>query len=373
MNHEEELMKSAVSAGYGGGVLLSKYCPPPGGSMNARSAVGCLVAASLAVISTSCSGRDVIDLQGAGATFPAPLYKRWFLEYYRAHPDTQVSYQSIGSGAGIRQFAERNVDFGASDSAMNDKEIEQVKGGVLLLPVTAGSLVLAYNVTGVNTPLRLSRDAYVRIFLGEITSWDDEAIRATNPGVSLPSEEITVVRRADGSGTTYAFTNHLSAVSPAWKNGPGTGKSVVWPKGVGARGNAGVTALVQQTPGSIGYLEYGYAELGKLPMAVLENHSGRYLAPGPASGKAALAGAAIPDNLRVFIPDPKGADAYPIVTYTWILCYKHYADADKAAALKKVLRYCLTDGQQIAGELGYIPLPEDVTSKVLAAVDRIEP
>jgi phosphate transport system substrate-binding protein len=341
--------------------------------MNDRNAIGCLPAAMTALLLCSCSGGPIIDLQGSGATFPAPLYKRWFLEYYRANPDVQVSYQAIGSGAGVRQFTEQLGDFGASDAAMSDAEIAGVKRGVLLLPMTAGSIVLAYNVPGVSEPLKLSRDAYVRIFLGEITSWDHEAIGKTNPGVQLPALEITVVRRADGSGTTFAFTNHLSAISSAWKNGPGTGKSVVWPHGIGGRGNAGVTALIQQTPGSIGYLEFGYAELAKLPMAVLENQSGQFIAPSAASGKAALVGATIPADLRIFIPDPHGKDAYPIITYTWMLCYKKYADADKSRTLKSVLRYCLTDGQTIAGELGYIPLPEGVATSVLAAVEQIEP
>jgi phosphate transport system substrate-binding protein len=341
--------------------------------MRAWQTLCSLLVAVTALLATSCSGIQVTDLQGSGATFPAPLYKRWFLEYYHAHPDVQVSYQAIGSGAGVRQFMEELGDFGASDAAMSDKEIAEVQRGVLLLPMTAGSIVLAYNLTGVTEPLRLSREAYVRIFLGEISSWDDEAIRKTNPGVVLPALEITVVRRADGSGTTYAFTNHLSKISPAWKSGPGTGKSVVWPKGTGGRGNSGVAALIQQTPGSIGYLEYGYAELGKLPMAVLENQAGQFVVAGAESGKAALAGATVPDNLRIFIPDPPGKDAYPIVTYTWMLCYKKYADAGKARTLKRVLHYCLTDGQAIASELGYIALPENVAAKVLAAVEQIEP
>ncbi len=341
--------------------------------MRFRSPRGCLVVAAAAMLCSACGDGRVVDLQGSGATFPAPLYKRWFLEYYRAHPEVQVNYQAIGSGAGIRQFTQELVDFGASDAAMSDKEIAQVKPGVLLLPMTAGSVVLGYNVPGVETPLRLSRDAYVRVFLGEIIRWDDPAIRATNPGVALPALDITVVRRAEGSGTTFAFTNHLSAISPAWKKGPGVGKSVTWPRSIGARGNDGVTALIEQTPGAIGYLEYGYADLTGIPMAVLENKSGRYVAPSPASGTAALHGAKIPENLRIFLPDPENADAYPIVTYTWVLCYRRYADAQKAQALREVLRYGLTDGQKIAGELGYIPLPADVSQRVLAAVGRIEP
>jgi phosphate transport system substrate-binding protein len=330
--------------------------------------------AAAALLCASClPGGQTITLQGSGATFPAPLYKRWFLEYYRAHSDVAVSYQAIGSGAGIRQFTEGIVDFGASDAAMSDEEIQKVKAGVQLLPMTAGSVVISYNVPGVAEPLHLSRDAYPRIFLGEIESWDDEAIRKTNPGVNLPALPITVVRRAEGSGTTFAFTSHLSAVSPAWKKGPGTGKTVVWPKGIGGRGNSGVTALIQQTPGAIGYLEYGYADLGHLPMAVLENKAGRYVAPGPASGRAALEGAELPENLRLFIPDPKGKDAYPIVTYTWMLCYRHDDDPEKVRALKDVLRYGLTDGQKLAGELGYIPLPENVARKVLDAVEGLGP
>jgi phosphate transport system substrate-binding protein len=336
-----------------------------------------LVAALAAPVS-GCSGDSIIDLQGSGATFPAPLYKRWFLEYYRAHPDVRVSYQAIGSGAGIRQFTEGLTVFGASDAAMNDKEIaeaeKKLRVKVQLLPMTAGSVVLSYNVPGVSTTLKLSRATYAGIFLGDITSWNDPAIAKTNPDVTLPDEPITVIRRAEGSGTTFAFTNHLSAISPKWKSGPGVSKSSDdWPTGIGARGNSGVTALIQQTPGAIGYLEYGYAELAKLPMAILENQRGNYVAPGPESGKAALAGAKIPANLRVFIPDPDGKHAYPIVTYTWMLCRKQYADAQTAATLKAMLRYGLGDGQKIAAELGYIPLPTNVVERVLAAVETIEP
>jgi phosphate transport system substrate-binding protein len=337
-----------------------------------------LLAALCPLILSGCAGRDVTEIQGSGATFPAPLYKRWFLEYYRAHPDVQVSYQAIGSGAGIRQFSERLTDFGASDAAMNDKEIAAAEKRfgvkVLMLPMTAGSVVLAYNVPGIAAPLRLSRSTYVDILLGKITNWNDSAIAGTNPGINLPDLPITVVRRAEGSGTTFALTNHLSAVSAEWKKQIGVSKSTDdWPTGIGGRGNSGCTALIQQTPGAIGYLEYGYAELAELPMAVLENRSGRHIAPGAESGKAALAGAKIPDNLRVFIPDPEGKDAYPIVTYTWMLCRQKYADPEQAYALKDMLRYCLGDGQKVAAELGYIPLPENVVSRVLKAVASIEP
>jgi phosphate transport system substrate-binding protein len=313
-------------------------------------------------------------LQGAGATFPAPLYKRWFLEYYKRHPDVRVNYQGIGSGAGIRQFTNQLVDFGASDAAMSDKEIEKVKAGVQLLPMTAGSIAICFNIPDGPTELRLSRQTYADIFLGKIAGWDDAAIARDNPGVSLPDTPITVVRRAEGSGTTYAFSNHLAAISPEWKKERGVNKSINWPKGmIGARGNAGVAALIQLTPGAIGYLEYGYAELSHLPTAALENKAGEFIKPSMASGRAALAGADVPPNLRIWIPDPAGKDAYPIVTYTWLLCYRHYEKAAAVAELKKVIKFCLTEGQEYSADLGYIPMPESVVAKVLEAVDRITP
>jgi phosphate transport system substrate-binding protein len=328
--------------------------------------------------SISCSGSGV-DLYGAGATFPAPLYKRWFLEYYKLHPDVRVNYQAIGSGAGIRQFSANLVNFGASDAAMSDKEIDKAmeenpnRKGILLLPMTAGSIALCYNLPGNISELKLSRQVYTDIFLGKITSWDDPAIAKLNPGLDLPELEIAVVRRADGSGTTFAFTNHLSAISPEWKEKVGVGKAVTWPVGIGGNGNAGVAAWIQQTPGAIGYLEYGYAELSNLSMASLENKSGRYVLPTLETGQAALADVKMPENLRAFLPDPPGANAYPLVTYTWLLCFKDYSDRPaEAAALRDVIRYCLTDGQRLSTELGYIPLPPEVAKRVLKAVDEIQ-
>jgi phosphate transport system substrate-binding protein len=326
----------------------------------------------------SCAGG--VDLGGAGATFPAPLYKRWFLEYYHLHPDVRVNYQAIGSGAGIRQFSSDLVEFGASDAAMSDKEIASAvqqrpaREGVLLLPMTAGSVAVCYNAPGAPADLRLSRQALVDIFLGKITSWADPALASLNPGVSLPDKNITVVRRAEGSGTTYAFTNHLGHVSKEWKDGPGIGKSVVWPVGIGGRGNAGVAAIIQQTPGAVGYLEFGYADLLHLPMARLENKAGNFVAPNLETGLAALEGVEIPADLRAWVPDPPGKNAYPIVTYTWILCSKDYSyRGTNTAVLKEVLRYCLTDGQKVSAELGYLPLPEDMANRVLKAVDTIKP
>jgi phosphate transport system substrate-binding protein len=322
---------------------------------------------------------DDVTLQGAGATFPAPLYKRWFLEYYRVHPEVRVNYQAIGSGAGIRQFTEGLVDFAASDAAMTDDEIRKVEAvrepkvgyGVQLLPMTAGGIAVAYNLPGGPSELRLSRKALVGIALGEITSWDDPAIAESNPGTHLPDTSITWIRRAEGSGTTFAFTNHLSAISPEWKKGPGVGKTVTWPVGIGAKGNNGVAAVVQQTPGAIGYVEAGYAELTGLPTAAVQNKAGAFVKPAVGSCQAALTGARIPEDLRIWILDPEGKDCYPIVTYTWLLCYKHYHNARVANTLKEVLRYGLADGQKCSADLGYVPLPSEVASKAGRALESI--
>jgi phosphate transport system substrate-binding protein len=361
------------------------------------------LAAATCFSSLGCNGSDEdITLQGAGATFPAPLYERWFLEYYTRHPGVRVNYQAIGSGAGIRQFTEGLVNFGASDALMKKDEIEKAEAGALkngnagvqMLPMTAGSIVLAYNLNFESSPafqpdfktfeekvLYLSRDVYGRIFAGDIKFWDDDAIikcqdasKWPNGVVKLPHKDITVVHRAEGSGTTYVFTSHLDKISPDWKQKVSQpGKSVSWPAGLGARGNDGVTALIDQTPGAIGYLEYGYAELAKLPTAYLQNHDGNYVRAGPESGKAGLAGADLKQFPRLTVPDPPGKDAYPIVTYTWMLCYKKYADPRVASALKKVLTFCLEDGQKVSNELGYIPLPEAVRTKVREAIEQIQP
>jgi phosphate transport system substrate-binding protein len=344
-----------------------------------------LLPALSCLLVTSCSlPEDSVTLQGAGATFPAPLYKRWFLEYYKLHPETRVNYQAIGSGAGIRQFTEGLTAFGASDAAMSPAEVEQFRNergsGVQLVPMTAGSVVLCYNLPGISADLKLKRRTYLRIFLGEITTWNDPDIAESNPGLKLPDLDITVVRRADGSGTTYAFTNHLAAaganVGIAWT--PGVGKSIRWPKKemIGGRGNPGVAAQVQQIPGAIGYLESGYADLAKLPVAVLENKAGQFVHATPESSQAALANAKVPDDFRIWAPDPDAKDGYPIVTYTWLLCYRDYTkfrgDPGAGEALKMVIRFCLTDGQRYSKELGYTPLPKNVVDRVLVAVDGIK-
>ncbi|KYC40053.1 phosphate ABC transporter substrate-binding protein [Scytonema hofmannii PCC 7110] len=314
-----------------------------------------------------------VSLTGAGASFPAPLYTAWFQGLNQKYPSLQVNYQSVGSGAGVEQFIKGTVDFGASDVAMKDEEIKKVDRGVLLLPMTAGSIVLAYNLTGVDQQIKLPREVYTNIFLGNIKTWNDPKITAANPGVNLPNTPITIVHRSDGSGTTGVFTDHLSAVSPEWKSKVGSGKTVSWPSGVGAKGNEGVTAQVQQTQGAIGYVEYGYAKQNELKFASLENKAGQFIVPSDQSAAKTLESVTLPDNLRAFITDPEGAESYPIVTYSWILAYKKYPDAAKAKAVEAMIEYGLTEGQKQAPELGYVPLPQPVVQKVAAAADTISP
>ncbi len=315
---------------------------------------------------------EEVKIQGAGASFPAPLYMKWFKTYSSAHPGVQIDYQSVGSGKGVQQVIEKTVDFGASDAAMTPEEMAKVDVGVQLLPMTAGSIVLAYNLEGVDH-LKLTREAYVGIFLGKITKWNDAKIAAANPGASLPDGSVNVVVRADGSGTSYVFSKHLSALSEAFAKEVGTNKQPNWPVGTKANKNDGVAASLIQTPGSIGYIEYGYAKLNpsKLKMAELQNKAGKFVEPTIASGKAALAAATLPEDMIVWVSDPEGDASYPIVAFTWIICYKQYADAKKAAALKDVLAYCLTEGQKASESLGYIPLPESVAERVKAALGNI--
>src|SRR5262245_16287760 len=318
----------------------------------------------------SSSGQAVVKVQGAGASFPAPLYSKWFKAYSTAHPGVQIDYQSVGSGSGVKAVIDHTVDFGASDAAMSPEEIAQVPGGVQLLPMTAGSIVLSYNLEGVPS-LKLSRKAYSGIFLGTVKNWNDPAITSANPGVKLPDEPINVVVRADSSGTTYVFTKHLSAISPEFAKSPGTNKMPNWPVGTKSKGNEGVTASLKTTPGSIGYIEYGYAKSQGLAMATLENKSGGFVAPSTESGQAALASATLPDDLIVWASDPETPDAYPIVTYTWLILYKQYPDKKKLDVLQDLVKYALTDGQKESEALGYIPLPGSVVQKVQAAVGTV--
>ena len=317
------------------------------------------------------SGLHAQQLSGAGATFPAPLYQRWAVEYNKQVPAIKVNYQSVGSGAGVKNFLQGVVDFGASDAAMTDEEMAKAPRGAVLVPATAGSVVLAYNLEGVPN-LKLTREAMAGIFLGTIKKWNDPAIVAANPDVPLPAQAINVAYRSDGSGTTFVFTQHLAAISPEFDEQVGFDKSVSFPVGVGGKGNEGVTALVKQTPGTIGYVEFGYAEQNKLSVASLQNKSGAFVAPTPESGAAALASVEMPDNLRIWPVDPEAPDAYPIATFSWLLLSRKYDDAAKLKALKDFVTYGLTEGQSYAIELGYIPLPEAVVAKANAALSTIE-
>ncbi|MFM7527332.1 MAG: phosphate ABC transporter substrate-binding protein PstS [Nodosilinea sp.] len=316
-----------------------------------------------------------VALTGAGASFPAPLYQNWFIELNKVVPELQVNYQSVGSGAGVEQFTAETVDFGASDTGMKDEEIAKVKRGVILLPMTAGSIVLAYNLPGVSD-LKLGRQTYADIARGKITKWNDAKIAADNPGVKLPDKPITFVHRSDGSGTTSVFTKHLGKVSPDFDKEVGHGKSVEWPKTgtfVGAKGNEGVTAQIQQTEGSMGYIEYGYAKQNNLAFAALQNQAGKFIVPSDKTAAVSLGSAEMPADLRVSVTDPQGEGSYPIVTYTWILAYKNYPDAAKAKAMEVMIEYGLNEGQLVASTLGYVPLPKEVREKVAAAADAISP
>jgi len=327
-----------------------------------------IAAAASAILADSARAQQ---LSGAGATFPAPLYQRWAVEYNKLHPKVQVNYQSVGSGAGVKQFTQGTVDFGASDAAMSDEEIAKVKQGAVMIPATAGSIVIAYNLPGV-ADLKLSRDAYAGIFLGKVTKWNDPAIAKENPGVNLPDMPINVAFRADGSGTTFVFTKHLAAISKDFADEVGTDKSVTWPVGAGGKGNEGVTALIKQSPGTVGYVEYGYAVNNGLSMASLQNKSGKFVKPTDESGAATLARVEFPENLRIWPEDPTGPEDYPIATFTWLLLYKKYNDSAKLQALKDFVTYGITDGQKFSSELGYIPLPPAVVEKSKAALARVE-
>lgn len=314
-----------------------------------------------------------VALTGAGASFPAPLYQTWFQGLNQKYPSLRVNYQSVGSGAGVQQFTAGTVDFGASDVAMKDDEIQKVQRGVILLPMTAGSIVLSYNLPSVQQEIKLPRDVYTNILLGNIKSWNDPKITAANPGVNLPNQPITVVHRSDGSGTTGVFTAHLSAINPQWKTKVGSGKTVNWPVGVGAKGNEGVTAQIAQTQGAIGYVEYGYAKQNNLKFAALQNKAGKFVSANEQSASKTLESVTLPPNLRAFITDPDGQESYPIVTYTWLLVYKQYPDKAKAKAIEAMIEYGLTEGQKVSSQLGYVPLPQNVITKVAAAADAISP
>ena len=313
-----------------------------------------------------------VALIGAGASFPAPLYQRWASDISSGTKNLQIDYQSVGSGAGVERFVQGLVQFGASDVAMTDEEIAKVPNGVLLLPMTAGSIVLAYNIPDVGE-VKLSQQNLIDIFLGKITNWNDPALATDNPGVTFPDLPIQVIYRSDGSGTTGVFTKNLAAMSEDWNSTVGEGKTVQWPVGIGGKGNEGVTAQISQTPGSIGYIEYGFAKSANLKMASLQNKAGNFIQPNDESAAKTLEFVELPENLRAFITNPEGAESYPIVSYSWIMAYQKYDKPETAKSVEAMIQYGLTEGQKVSPQLGYIPLPAAVVKKVAAKADQISP
>jgi phosphate transport system substrate-binding protein len=319
------------------------------------------------------NGGDGLTLMGAGATFPYPVYSKWFSEYGKTNP-LRVNYQSIGSGGGIRQVTEGTVDFGASDAPMNDEELAKAPG-MLHIPTVLGSVAVTYNVPGITQPLRLDGAAVAGLFMGRISKWNDPAIAALNPGVTLPNQDVIPVYRTDGSGTTYVFTDYLAAVSPEWKQSVGVGKSVRWPEGLGAKGNEGVTGAIKQTPGSIGYVELAYATQNQLPAAALRNAGGQFVQPTVESTAAAAEnlGAAISQHpdFRLSLVNQPGAATYPITSWTYLLVPPHVQDCAKATAIAGLVRWTLAEGDQFASDLHYAPLPPAIEQQVLGQLGKL--
>jgi phosphate transport system substrate-binding protein len=318
-------------------------------------------------------GGQVVRLQGAGATFPNPLYQKWLSEYSKLHPNVQIDYQSVGSGAGIKQIPAQTVDFGASDAPMKDADLQSAPAEILHIPTVLGAVVITYNLTGINQPLKFSGEVIADVFLGKIKKWNDPKIAAENAGVSLPSTDITVVHRSDGSGTSAVFTDYLSKISAEWKDKVGTGVSPSWPVGLGGKGNEGVTGQIKNTPNTIGYVELVYALQNKLPVAQIKNAAGSFVEPSIAAVTAAAAAsvASTPDDLRVSITNATGPTAYPISSYTYILVYKNQRDAAKGKVVVDFLWWGLHDGEKYAPELQYAPLPDEIVKRAEAKINSI--
>ena len=327
--------------------------------------------AILATLLTGCASGATVLINGAGATFPYPIYAKWFDEFHKLHPDIQINYQSIGSGGGIRQLLTGTVDFGASDSPMTDEQLRQARTGILHFPTVLGAVVCSYNVPGINQDLNFTPEVLAGIQLGKIEKWSDRDLAKVNPGVSLPQENIVTIHRSDGSGTTFVWTEYLSKVSPEWKQRVGSGTSVNWPAGLGAKGNEGVAGLIKQTPYSIGYLELVYAIQNNMPQGKVRNSSGIF-AKADLRSVTAAAATAIPDDFRVSLTDSPGRDAYPIASFTWLLVPNRIADAEKKASIIRFLHWMLTDGQEIAESLSYAPLPQAVISKERGAILQVQ-
>ena len=310
-------------------------------------------------------------INGAGATFPYPIYSKWFDEYAKVDPSVRFNYQSIGSGGGQKQILAQTVDFGASDGPMSDDNLAKAPGKILHIPTVAGAVVVTYNLEG-NPMLKLDGETIAAIFLGKIKKWNDPKIASLNPGVKLPDKEIVVVHRSDGSGTTYIFTDYLSKVSPEWKTKVGNNTSVNWPTGIGGKGNEGVAGQVKQTPGALGYVELIYAIQNKMPYADLKNAAGEFVKPALESVTAAMATADVPDDFRFSMTNAPGKDAYPIAGATWLLVYREQKDAAKGKKLVEFLKWALTKGEAMANALDYAPLPPALQQRVMKRIDEIK-
>ena len=333
-----------------------------------------VMAVLLAIGTVAIAQGGQVLLNAAGATFPYPMYSKWFDVYHQAHPNIQINYQSIGSGGGIRQLLDKTVDFGASDGPMNDEQLKQASVPILHFPTVLGADVPSYNLPGVTVELNFTPEALAGIFLGKITKWNDPAIASANSGVKLPSEDIVVIHRSDGSGTTYIWTDYLSKISPEWQQKVGKATSVNWPVGLGGKGNEGVAGLIQQTPNSLGYIELIYAIQNKIAYGRVKNSSGAFVKADLASVSAAAAAAskAMPDDFRVSITNPEGKGAYPIASFTWLLIPSKIADAAKRDAIKGFLTWMMTDGQSFCEPLAYAKLPKEVITKEMKAVAQIQ-
>lgn len=325
-----------------------------------------------AALASGSAVSQTIQINGAGATFPYPIYSKWFSDYGKANPNVRINYQSIGSGGGIRQLTNETVFFGATDGPMTEEQMKAAPGPILHLPMVLGAVVPVYNVPGAPS-LRFPGAVVADIFLGKITKWNDPAIAKANPGVKLPADPITVVHRSDGSGTTYIFCDFLAKVSPTWKSKVGVATSVRWPVGLGGKGNEGVAGLVKQTPGSIGYVELLYATQSRIAHGAVQNAAGAFVTASAASVTAAAesSAAAIPKDFRVSITNAPGASAYPISSFTWLLVYEDPKDKRRAKVLVDFIRWALTEGQKEAAKLGYAPLPPNVVKLELEALSRI--
>ncbi|MBV9618162.1 MAG: phosphate ABC transporter substrate-binding protein PstS [Verrucomicrobia bacterium] len=331
---------------------------------------GKLLGLTLALgLSASASAQMMIN--GAGATFPYPIYSKWFDAYTKVDPSVRFNYQSIGSGGGQKQILAQTVDFGASDGPMSDENLSKAPGKLLHIPTVAGADVVAYNLPG-NPSLKLDENAIAGIFLGEIKKWNDPKIAATNTGISLPDQDIVVVHRSDGSGTTFIFTDYLSKISSEWKSRVGTNTSVNWPTGIGGKGNEGVAGQIKQTPGALGYVELIYAIQNKMPYADVKNSAGKFVKASLDSITAAMATAQIPDDFRFSITNAPGDAAYPICGATWLLVYQQQKDAAKGKKLVEFLKWAQKDGEKMAKDLDYAPLPETLQARILKRIDEIK-